>query len=76
MFLVCNLIMAFQSQDVTMIIASIYESVIAGVIFMLLPKDLGNTVAQIFTPSADKTRSEGLRKNVIMRLSYASKALP
>lgn len=74
-FLVCNLIMSFQSQDATMIIASIYESVIAGVIFMLLPKDLGNTVAQIFTPSADKTRSEGLRKNVIMRLSYASKAL-
>ncbi len=74
-FLACNLIMSFQSQDMTMIIASVYEGAIAGVIFMLLPKDLGNTVSQIFTPSVDKTRSEGLRKNVMMRLDYASKAL-
>ncbi|MEE0857951.1 MAG: SpoIIE family protein phosphatase [Acutalibacteraceae bacterium] len=74
-FLVCNVMMSFQSQDMSRIIATLYESVIAGVIFMLLPKDLGNTVSQIFTPSVDKTRSEGLRKNVIMRLEYASKAL-
>lgn len=74
-FLTCNVIMSFQSQDMHLIIASLYESVIAGIFFMLLPKDLGNFVSQVFTPPVDKTRSEGLRKNVIMRLDYASKAL-
>lgn len=74
-FLACNVVMSFQSQNMQLIIASLYESIIAGTIFMLLPKELGNFVSQAFTPPVDKTRSEGLRKNIIMRLQYASKAL-
>lgn len=74
-FLACNVVMSFQSQDLQIIIASLYESIIAGTIFMLLPKDLGNFVAQAFTPTVDRTRSEGLRKNIIMRLGYTAKAL-
>ena len=74
-FLACNVIMSFQSQDTQLIIASVYEGIIAGTIFMLLPKDIGNVVSQVFTPSSDKIKTEGLRKNVIMRLDYASKAL-
>lgn len=61
-FLACNLIMSFQSQDMTMIIASVYEGVIAGVIFMLLPKDLGNTVSQILHRLLTKHALKGLEK--------------
>lgn len=74
-FLLCHTIMAFQSNNADLIIASIYETVIAGAVFMLLPKDLGNRISQIFSPPADQTRSEGLRRNVIMRLDFAAKAL-
>lgn len=74
-FVICHLVMAFQTDNTDLIIASVYEAVIAAVIFMLLPKDLGNRISQLFTPSGDKTKAEGLRKNVIMRLGIASKAL-
>lgn len=74
-FLACNVIMAFQAENTQAVIATIYEGVIAGTIFMLLPKDLGNTISIIFTPTTDKQKTEGLRKNVIMRLGYAAKAL-
>ncbi len=74
-FSVCNVIMAFQSQNTQVVIATVYESIIAGSIFMLLPKDLGNIISIVFTPKTDKQRSEGLRKNVIMRLGYSAQAL-
>ena len=74
-FLVCNVIMAFQAENTQAVIATLYEGILAGTIFMLLPKDIGNTVSIIFTPATDKQKTEGLRKNVIMRLGYASKAL-
>lgn len=74
-FLLCHTVMAFQSNNPDLIIASIYETVIAGVIFMLIPKDFGNKISQVFSPPIDQTRSEGLRQNVIMRLDFASKAL-
>lgn len=74
-FLVCNVIMAFQSENTQSVISTLYEGVIAGTIFMLLPNDLGNIISIIFTPSTDKQKTEGLRKNVIMRLGYTAKAL-
>lgn len=74
-FLVCNTVMAFQSQNTTLILTSVYETLIASVIFFLLPKDLGNQLSAVFSPPVDKSRSEGLRRNVIMRLDFAAKAL-
>lgn len=74
-FLVCNTVMAFQSQNTTLIFTSLYETLIASVIFFLTPKDLGNQLSAVFSPPVDKARSEGLRRNVIMRLDFAAKAL-
>lgn len=74
-FLVCNTVMAFQSSDMTMVLSSIYETVIAGAIFLILPKDLGNRISAVFAPPIDKSHSEGLRRSVIMRLDFAAKAL-
>lgn len=67
--------MAFQSQNTTLILTSVYETLIASVVFFLLPKDLGNQLSAVFSPPVDKSRSEGLRRNVIMRLDFAAKAL-
>ncbi len=74
-FIVSNSVMAFQSGDIITVLSSIYETLIAGVIFMLLPKDLGNRLSAVFSPPIDKSHSEGLRRSVIMRLDFAAKAL-
>lgn len=74
-FLICHTIMSFQAGNPDLLIASIYETLIASAVFMLLPKDLGNQISQIFSPPIDQTRSEGLRRNIIMRLDFAANAL-
>ena len=74
-FIVSNSVMAFQSGDIITVLSSLYETLIAGVIFMLLPKDLGNRLSAVFSPPIDKSHSEGLRRSVIMRLDFAAKAL-
>lgn len=74
-FILCHTVMAFQCSDPHIIISSVYESLIAGAVFMLLPKDLGNKLSAIFTPATDQKRCEGLRQSVIMRLDFAAKAL-
>ena len=47
----------------------------ASFVFFVLPKDLGNQLSSVFSPPVDKARAEGLRRNVIMRLDFAAKAL-
>lgn len=74
-FLLCNAVMSFQSGNTDLILVSVYETIIAGTVFMLLPKDLGNRISAIFAPPTDLTRTEGLRRSVIMRLDFASRAL-
>ncbi|MGN0456109.1 MAG: SpoIIE family protein phosphatase [Acutalibacteraceae bacterium] len=74
-FFACNTVMTFQSGDMTVVLSSIYETAIAGAIFLILPKDLGNRLSAVFAPPIDKTHSEGLRRSVIMRLDFAAQAL-
>lgn len=69
----CTTALAFTDGDVVMI--CLYECLISGIIFMIIPKSVGRTVSAIFAPPSDTTKSEGLRKSVIMRLDFASKAL-
>ncbi|MDP4119545.1 MAG: SpoIIE family protein phosphatase [Bacillota bacterium] len=74
-FILCNAVMVINSADPSMVQAALIEMVIASAIFMVLPKELGNTVAAIFAPAAGTNNSEGLRRSVIMRLDFASRAL-
>ena len=74
-FLACNTVMAFQSESTSLILTSVYETLIASFVFFVLPKDLGNQLSSVFSPPVDKARAEGLRRNVIMRLDFAAKAL-
>ena len=53
----------------------IYESIVASIIFIFLPREIRSKFSQLFAPSAELPRLDGLKKAVSMRLSFASKAL-
>lgn len=72
---VCNMTMAFSSNNNELIFAIFIESVIAGAVFMMLPKSVGNYISNIFNRSSENVDDEAVRRAVTMRLSFASKAL-
>lgn len=73
--LLCNVIMAFSSNDKEMIFAIFVECAVAGAAFMLLPSGIGSYVANVFSDNSSKQDSDAVRRSVTMRLSFASKAL-
>ncbi len=73
--IVCNLTMAFSSSDSELIFAVFLESVVASLVFMILPASLGNYVSSVFVKSERNTDSEAMTRAVTTRLSFASKAL-
>ncbi len=56
-------------------VAFVAETVLACAIFWLLPKEATVFISKAVTPPANITNLEGLRKSLIMRLDYSSKAL-
>ncbi len=74
-FFLCDMLMTLQSQDSHVMVASMYELIIAGVVFMLLPENVGEYFSIAFAPPSDKSTTEEMRKNVIMRLEHVAKAL-
>ena len=74
-FFLCDMLMTLQSQDTQVMIASMYELIIAGVIFILLPENVGDYFAIAFAPPHDRDTTEEMKNNVIMRLEHVSKAL-
>ena len=75
LFFLCDMLMTVQSQDTTVMVASMYELLIAGIVFMLLPEQTGDYFALAFAPPTDKSTTEEMRKNVVMRLDHVAKAL-
>ncbi len=73
--LVCNLTMSFSTDNSEIIFAIFVETLIACVVFMFLPKGLGNYVSSVFSQRSTSPDSEAIRRAVTMRLSFASKAL-
>ena len=72
---ICNLTLSFSSSDSEIIFAVFIETVIASVVFLLLPKSIGNYIVNIFSAKSGDADNEALRRAVTMRLSFASKAL-
>ncbi len=73
--LVCNLTVSFASSDNEIIFAIFVETLTACVVFMLLPKSVGNYIRNIFVTKPDTKSEQAARRAVTMRLSFASKAL-
>ena len=51
------------------------ESFIAGVVFLLIPKTVGVRLGKYIAPPVSTPDTEGLRRTLTMRLSFASAAL-
>lgn len=74
-FLLSCSIVSLQSGNISSVINMLYEAAAAGVIFIVLPKSTGNFISAVFKPDKNDKNCEGLRRSVIMRLDFASKAL-
>lgn len=66
---------SLQSLDRITVIVTFAECLAASSVFVLLPKNAGNFISAVFAPKNRDENSEGLRRSVIMRLDFASKAL-
>lgn len=74
-FVVANGIMSLAFGEIASMSGALTESVVGSVIFMLLPKEMGNIVSPIFSNESNISVSESLRRNIVMRLDFASKAV-
>ncbi len=53
----------------------IYESTVAVIIFMVLPVQVGRLFNRLFTPDCPPSYADGMRNNVVLRLSFAAGAV-
>lgn len=74
-FLISNGIMSLAFGENTQLAAVLIESLIGSVLFMILPKEIGNIISPVFSNEKNSSLGETLRKNIVMRLDFASKAI-
>ena len=74
-FLLSNAMMSLAFGKEAMLPAVLIESMLGAVIFMVLPKEVGNVVSPIFGGEKNAALGESLRRNVVMRLDFTSKAI-
>ena len=74
-FVLSGGIASLQAQGVRAVIQVLYEMSISGAVFSVLPKNAFNFVTAVFSLNKTDRNCEGLRRSVIMRLDFASKAL-
>ncbi len=73
--LLTNLVVSFATDDIDIVFGILIECVIASAVFMILPKELGNFVANVFSDNKSSPEEDTIRRSVTMRLTHASKAL-
>lgn len=74
-FLISNGIMSLAFGENTQLAAVLIESLIGSVVFMILPKEVGNIISPVFSNEKNSSLGETLRKNIVMRLDFAAKAV-
>ncbi len=73
-FTLSVILISFQGEQLSTTFTMIYECIAASVVFIILPKNTGSFISAVFSSSKDEN-CEGLRRSIIMRLDFASKAL-
>jgi len=73
--LICCGMFAFAVPDRSALLSVTLESLIAGGIFLLVPKDAGNFMSAVFCDDDSNISGDAVRRNVTMRLEHCSKAL-
>ena len=75
MFIFGSGIASLQASGLNSVIQTLYELTISGLIFILIPKNTFNFITAVFSLKRSDKNYESLRRSVIMRLDFASKAL-
>ncbi len=74
-FLVAEMVITVGSGEGITIMAGVYESVVASLVFLALPRKAERVFHGFFNHAEEKPAVEGLRRSVVMRLNVASKAM-
>lgn len=74
-FLLSNALMTLSFGRQGVLAASLIESAAGGAVFLLLPKEMGTLISPIFCSEENASVGETLRRNIVTRLGFASKAI-
>ncbi len=74
-FVIANCVMSLAFGDSASMAGVLIESVAGGAVLMMMPKELGNFISPVFSNERNASIGETLRKNIVMRLGFASKAI-
>lgn len=74
-FVLSNGIVCIGAYNGKATLIFLYETAIATLLFMFLPKSVTSKVSKMFVPPAQLHDADGMRENVVMRLKFASDAL-
>lgn len=74
-FAIANSVMSIAFGGDAKFASVMIETLIASSVFMFLPKEVGNVVSPVFSNEKNTSLAETLRKNIVMRLDFASKAI-
>lgn len=74
-FVISNCVMTIAFGDSGSMSGTLIESIAGGAVFMMLPKELGDFIAPVFSTDRNNSIGEVLRRNIVMRLGFASKAI-
>lgn len=74
-FIVANGVMSLAFGENTSLAGVLIESLAGAAVFMVLPKEVGNVISPVFSNDKNTSLGETLRKNIVMRLDFASKAI-
>lgn len=74
-FVISNSVMSLAFGADTQLISVLVESAAAAVVFMVLPAEVGNVISPVFSSEKNTSLGETLRKNIVMRLDFAAKAV-
>ncbi len=74
-FVIANSVMSLAFGGNNSLASVLIESLIGSVVFMILPKEVGNVISPVFTNEKNSSLGEAFRKNILMRLDFVSKAI-
>lgn len=74
-FVIANCVMSLAFGENTSLSGVLIESLIGSAVFMFLPKETENIISPVFSNEKNASLGEALRKNIVMRLDFASKAV-
>ena len=74
-FVLSNAMMCLAFGREQMLPSVLVESAVGAAVFLVLPKEVGNVVSPLFEGVRTATQGESLRRSVVMRLDYTSKAI-